>query len=145
MAGKMSQQNLRSLRAMRERIQTDLAKAQGVVDSLQGELRATDRAIAIVEGHEDYAPIKSPETLPARRAGRGVVKDIVLGLVGDHSDEGVKTTDVVEMAKAQGTDLDRNSVASLLSRLAREHVLTYDRETRRYRPAPRAPQLRSVL
>lgn len=147
MPGKMSLQNLRSLRSERDRIQTELGKAQAVADTLRGELRATDRAIAIVEG-QSLTLTDTDERAPAeRRAGRGVVKDIVLSLVVEHADAGVKTTDVVGFAKTRGTDLDRNSVASLLSRLAKEGVLVYDRETRRYKPAPKAgvTQLRSVL
>jgi hypothetical protein len=144
MAGKMSAQNLRLLRIERERIQAELAKAQGIVSTLQGELRATDKAIAIVEGQEAVAGI--PATAPKEaRAARGTVKNAVLGLVEEHAENGVKTTDVVAFGRERGIELDRNSVASLLSRLARDGVLSFDESTRRYRPAPRpAAPLRSV-
>lgn len=145
MAGKMSQQKLLALQAERARIQGELSKAQGVVDMLTGELRATDRALAIFDG-QDISPVENlAKPTPERRAGRGTVKDVVLGLVGEHAETGVKTTDIVSFAQARGVELDRNSVASLLSRLTREGVLVYDQDTRRYRPAPRTvTPLRSV-
>ena len=68
--------------------------------------------------------------------GGEFVKDAVLRIVTLHADAGVKTSDVVDFAAADGISLDRNSVASLLSRLTRETVLIYDRDSRRYRPAP---------
>lgn len=151
MAGsRMNNQHLASLKAAQERLETELRKTLSQVAALEGELRGIGRAMAILKG-EQGAPEESKEEVlspgharPERRS-RGAVKDAVLGIITSASEEGLKTSDIVELGKARGVDLDRNSVASLLSRLARDGVLAYDSETRRYKVAPpNGPTLRSV-
>ncbi|WP_428538056.1 hypothetical protein [Rhodopila sp.] len=141
MASRMStHQTLLSLKTERDRLESKLKDKRSEIDSLDGELRGINRAIAILKGLEHApAPIE-------QRRGRGSVKDVVLGLIGEHPDGGLKTVDVVDLAKARGVDLDRNSVASLLSRLARDGILAYDKDTRQYSlpPRPEPTPLRSV-
>ena len=153
MASRMIQQHATHLRAERDRVQIQLEKARNEVASLEGELRGYLRALAIYEGQDAVVFQKSASqravataSAPNERRGREVVKDAVLRIVTLHADAGVKTSDVVDFAAADGISLDRNSVASLLSRLTRETVLIYDRDSRRYRPAPprSGPTLRTV-
>jgi hypothetical protein len=147
----MNQQYILNLRALRDRVLADLDNARKVVAALEGEYNGYLRALAVIEGQpspivEPSEPKNNAPSGITERKARGAVKDIVLAIIAENSESGVRTSDVVDFAATKNVSLDRNSVASLLSRLAREGTLIYDRETRRYRPTPRptGPVLRTV-
>lgn len=129
MASKMSAHHLQLLR-------DQLAAVQGQIRSLQGEEAGLRRAIAIVS---DDPPIVA-STGPAMRARRSPIKDTVLRMAQAHAVDGVVAAQLVELARAEGIELDRNSVSSLLSKFKRDGVLEYDGHV--YRPS--RPTLREV-
>jgi hypothetical protein len=76
----------------------------------------------------------SPSDPPARRRN---VKRTVMELVNVAGSSGITATEVIERARSLGRELDRASVASLLSKFKGDGVLTFDGE--RYYPASRTP------
>lgn len=65
----------------------------------------------------------APKVKP--RAPRSNVKQAVLNLLERHP-AGLNAAMAVELAKEAGTQLERGSVSSLLSRMKNEDVVTYD-------------------
>ena len=129
MVARMStNQSLITLRAERENLLKRIADAESVAVAFRGELKGIDRAIAILKGLE-ATPNESQD--PNERQSRGIVKETVLALL-DERREGIKTNDLIDLARARGQTLDRGSVASLLSRLAKEGVINFDSDSRRY-------------
>lgn len=132
MASRMTNQHLEKLIRERERLRAAIAEQEAI-------LRGIERAIELVGGEDDasYRPVDG--------LARGAMKRTVLGLFEERP-EGLKTLDVVDLSAARGVNLDRASVASLLSRLTKDGVLEYDRDAKTYR-IPRkevASPLRSV-
>ena len=136
-------------KALQESINDQLLR----LEALRGESRGIDHAISILNGIEKpqdepdgQMPLNIDIPLSKRqRQPRGAVKEVVLDLIMKHADSGLKASEVVDFAVQMGRDLDRTSVASLLSRLFREGTLSFDQQTRKYGPAPRsAPVLRTV-
>ena len=128
-----SHQTLTALEMRRTQLEASIAE-------LRGELRGIEHAILVIKGGSqiDHEAQSSDAPVTQGRRPRGAVKDVVLGLIMEHADQGLRSSDVVEIAKGRGTDLDRNSVASLLSRLSREGTLCFDEDNRRYKPAPKS-------
>ncbi|MGA9866370.1 MAG: hypothetical protein WBQ75_07990 [Acetobacteraceae bacterium] len=130
MASKMSAQHLQKLRDELQRVQMEIR-------SLQGQEVALKMAISVVSDEPTQSNHEFPVTQTMRRR-RSPLKDIVLRLIGENAERGLVAVDLVDIAKAQGHDLDRNSVSSLLSRFKREGVLEYDGKVYRpTRPFPR--------
>ena len=145
---KMSAQHIAALKRSRDELDDKLRQALEAVNLLRGEIAGIDRALAVMQGVEPMATVSTPpdRTLASDRRPRGAVKDVVIGLVVENAADGLKTTDVVDLARSKGVNLDRNSVASLLSRLTKEGVTVYDEGTRRYRPSlPNVTPLRNVI
>lgn len=130
MASKMTAQHLQKLRSELQRVQLEIR-------SLQGQEAALKLAISVV--NDDPMP-EDPSVTDATavRRRRSPLKDIVLRLINDNAERGLVAADLVDLAKAQGFDLDRNSVSSLLSRFKRDGVLDYDGKV--YRPARPFPR-----
>lgn len=129
MVARMStNQSLLSLRAERDRLSNKLVEAENLVGAIRGELRGIDKAIAILKGLEQQPSEEQP---PGERLSRGALKDAVLGML-ERQREGLRASDVIDLARSRGQILDRGSVASLLSRLNRDGVLEFNRESRRY-------------
>lgn len=75
------------------------------------------------------------------RAAKGSVKTTVLDLLEVVGRRGLNAATAVELAKSSGTDLERGSVSSLLSRLKTDGVVVYDGSSYRltkYTGAPSA-------
>jgi len=154
MAKKMTETpQLLALRRKREELELRRQDALRTVESITGELRGIDHAIQVVSNLVSLGVDEVPRPIAAHtaalgdhpRRARGEIKRVVLEIMEERGAEGLRTMDVVEHGKAYGITLDRNSVASLLSRLTAEGVMLYDRESGRYRskqPAPLA--LRTV-
>ena len=96
------------------------------IEAKKHELVGLERAIALLQEGEDSA-----DGLSKRR--RTAIKDIVLRLLESHKEAGLTAVEVVEVAKAQGHELERGSVSSLLSRLKKDSVLGLDSGTSKYR------------
>lgn len=130
MASKMSAQHLQLLREKLRDIELQIS-------ALQGEERALKMAISVVSDE----PISSHSDTLSRgtvRKRASPLKDIVLGLIGENAERGLVAIDIVDLAKARGLELDRNSVSSLLSRFKKEGTLQYDGKV--YRPLPPFPR-----
>jgi hypothetical protein len=107
-----------------KRLQEERERLLAQMEALRNQIVGIDRAIAVLEGTE----YKTPEARPRERTRN--VKDIVLGLLADAGTGGLSVNQVLEKALAKGSELDRGTVSSLLSRLKREHTL--DLETGQY-------------
>ncbi len=122
-AEKLTVQHIQKLREQVQRV-------DGEIRSLQDKRSGLLLAMSVLTD-EPLPEAEMPSQQPVRRT-RLPLKDIVLRMVDAHSDRGVVAADIVEMGKAEGMDLDRNSVSSLLSRFKRDGVLSHDGG--RYRP-----------
>ena len=130
MASKMTAQHL-------QRLRDELARINGEIRTLEGRRDGLLLAIAVV--NDD--PVDAPSHATARdatRKPRGPLKEIVLRLLSENEERGLVAVDVVDLAKAQGHDLDRNSVSSLLSRFKRDGIVEYD--GKKYRIPRRFPR-----
>jgi hypothetical protein len=127
-AEKMTEQHIQKLREQVQRIESEIR-------SLQDKRSGLVLAISVLTGQP--VPVDNAADTTARRA-RLPLKDIVLRMTEAHSERGIVAADIVEIGKAEGLELDRNSVSSLLSRFKKEGVLT--REGGRYRPARPFPR-----
>jgi hypothetical protein len=130
MASKMTAQHLLTLKERLRAVQLEIS-------SLLGEEKALKMAISVV-ADEPSSP--SVDVIISARAGkrRSPLKDIVLRLISENADRGLVAIDIVDLAKAQGHDIDRNSVSSLLSRFKKDGTLEYDGKVYRpTRPFPR--------
>ena len=127
MASKMTAQHLQKLRE-------ELARVNGEIRTLEGRRDGLLLAIAVV--NDDPAEAANfAATNETTRKPRGPIKEIVLRLLSENMERGLVAIDVVDLAKAQGHELDRNSVSSLLSRFKRDGIVEYD--GKRYRiPRP---------
>lgn len=87
-------------------------------DAIDNEIRGLERAIALVGADEKPAASGS--------RGRPQVKTVVLDLLKDVGTTGLDATTAVALANAKGITLDRGSVSSLLSRMKKDDVISYD-------------------
>ena len=124
MASRMTVQHL-------QRLKEELTDVQAEIRTLLGREAGLKRAIAIVSD-DPTLPDDVVATSDATRKRRSPIKDIVLRLLQENAERGLVAIDLVELAKAQGITLDRNSVSSILSRFKRDGVLDYDGKV--YRP-----------
>ena len=93
---------------------------------LQAEIELLQSMLAEAAGKPD-------PTQPKPRAKRSSVKAYVLELLEQVGRAGLNAAIAVEMAEAEGLELDRGSVSSLLSRLKSDETVEYDGD--RYRLA----------
>lgn len=87
-------------------------------DALDSEIRGLERAIALVGADEKTS-------VPGTR-GRPQIKTVVLDLLKDVGTTGLDATTAVTMANLKGITLDRGSVSSLLSRMKKDDIITYE-------------------
>ena len=116
---------MQKLHDLRESLLVEISQRERELEALRNKLRGIDAAIAAVGGAS-----LSPE--PRRRSRRNV-KGTVMDLIVKAGMAGVTAHEIVDQAAANGRKFDRPSVSSLLSRLKREGVLSFDGE--RYYPA----------
>ncbi|HEY4941862.1 MAG TPA: hypothetical protein VII56_10570 [Rhizomicrobium sp.] len=120
--------DMQKLIELRDRQAGDVADLEKRLAEARVRLHAYDTAIATMGGHA--LPVGGRKRQPN-------VKKTVLNIVNEAAAHGVTANEVVDKGAAQGRTLERNSVSSLLSRLKREGVLTFDGA--RYRPADVKP------
>jgi hypothetical protein len=110
------------------------------VKVLQQELDLVRREIEKLRAQESMLEklirMDSGEPKVKPRAPRSNVKQAVLNLLQQHP-AGLNAAMAVEMAKEAGTQLERGSVSSLLSRMKNEDVVTYDGNVYRLATPPR--------
>lgn len=82
----------------------------------------------------DMIRVETGEPMIRARAPRSNVKLAVLDLLARFQESGLNAAMAVEYAKEAGSNLDRGSVSSLLSRMKNEGVVVYDGAV--YRLAP---------
>ena len=115
--------NMQKLHSLREGVLVELRQREREIEALRNKLKGIEASIAALGGEQ---PIES------RRRNRNV-KQTVMDLIIDAGQAGVTAGGVVEQAAIAGRQLDRPSVSSLLSRLKREGILSFNGE--RYFPA----------
>ena len=109
----MATKQMKQLLELRGELEKEIRDAQQ-------RLEGVKMAIAALEGH-------SVTTTKPRRAPRSNVKQCVLQMLSDAGGEGIQATEAVDIAeKRYGVHLERGSVSSLLSRLKRDGVVTYE-------------------
>lgn len=144
----MAERTGRMSKVVAEQLRAEIAKLDSEITALVGQRDGLLRALTLVEG-EPFA-VAPPITgnLGETRKAKAPIKDTVLSLLMEHAASGLNAATLVSVAGARGVSLDRASVSSLLSRLKKDGVLTYDGEV--YKPAAGsssdfvAPSLRSI-
>jgi hypothetical protein len=91
-------------------------------ESIDNQIVGIERAIALV-GDDD-----SSESQRSGKPRRTATKTIVLDLLRDTGTTGLNAQGAVDLANNRGITLDRASVSSLLSRLKRDGILSFDGE-----------------
>jgi hypothetical protein len=109
-------------------------KAKREMEDAQVRVEAGERLLAMLTGDEEIG-----DSSPAFKMRRGMVKDHVIRLVTENAERGLVAAELVDLAHAQGIELERGSVSSLLSKLKSEGVLDY--EDGKYRPAKPSPKM----
>jgi hypothetical protein len=115
--------SMQKLHSLREGVLVELRQREREIEALRNKLKGIEASMAALGGDQ---PIE------AKRKNRNV-KQTVMGLIVDAGSAGITAVEVVERAALAGRQLDRPSVSSLLSRLKREGVLSFNGE--RYFPA----------
>jgi hypothetical protein len=126
MPGKREQ--MQKLMELKERIGATITQHQRAIEALQNQLVGVDTAMKVL-GAEGG-------TLPTPRRN---VKRMVLEVVQEAGKVGVTASEVISRAAAKGRALNAGSVASLLSRLKQDQILTFDGE-RYYLASPQGSQ-----
>ena len=117
-----------------QRLRDELARIEGEMRTLQGKRDGLLMAIGVV--NDDPSPSSGSAAINVRTV-RAPIKEVVLRLLSENAERGLVAIDVVDLAKAQGITLDRNSVSSLLSRFKRDGIVEYiERKYRIPRPFP---------
>jgi hypothetical protein len=114
---------MQKLHELRDALLTDINQRERELDALRNKMKGIDAAIAAITGTNIPDP---------RRRTRRNVKGTVMDLIVQAGKAGVTAHEIVDQAAVGGRQLDRPSVSSLLSRLKREGVLSFDGE--RYYP-----------
>lgn len=128
---KMDPEYIKWLEGERDRLRQDVSSAQAALDM-------ADRALARARGEAAEADSPPPVGIETHeRMRRGFVKEHVIRLVTENGERGLISSELVDLAKAQGINLDRGSVSSLLSKLKQDGVLEY--RDGKYRPAQPIP------
>jgi hypothetical protein len=104
----------------REALLIDISQRERELEALRNRLKGYDAAMAAATG-------TSVPPGPRRRTRRNV-KGTVMDMIVEAGTAGVTAHEIVDKAAAGGRQLDRPSVSSLLSRLKREGVLSFDGE-----------------
>ncbi|HEV7458268.1 MAG TPA: hypothetical protein VGN96_15970 [Roseococcus sp.] len=132
-----------------EQLRMEIAKLESEITALVGQKDGLLRALALVEGEPVAAVPPATAISGDTRKAKAPIKDTVLTLLMEHAASGLNAATLVSVAGARGISLDRASVSSLLSRLKKDGVLTYDGDV--YKPATGgsgdfvAPSLRSII
>jgi hypothetical protein len=115
MSGKREQ--MQKLMELKERYGATIAQHQRAIEALQNQLVGVDAAMRALGAEGGMPPT------PRRN-----VKRTILEVVQEAGKAGVTASEVISRAAAKGRTLNAGSVASLLSRMKQDGVLTFDGE-----------------
>lgn len=103
-----------------------MPRAPSMTD-MKARLNEIEREIEKLQAKRELLLDMMGETpKPAARAPKGSVKTTVLDLLERVGRSGLNAAKAVEMVGAEGGEIDRGSVSSLLSRLKSDGVVVYD-------------------
>jgi len=114
--------NMQKLHDLRDGVLVELRQRERDIEALRNRLKGIEASMAALGGE----PV-----IGSQRRNRNV-KKTVMDLIIDAGHAGITAVEIVERAAIAGRRLDRPSVSSLLSRLKREGVLSFNGE--RYFP-----------
>lgn len=92
------------------------------IDALKNKIAGLEMAISLL-GNEDAALTLDQ---PLTAASRVNLKATILDLLREAGTTGLNATSAVEIAARRNIELNRGSVASNLSRMVKDKVVTYD-------------------
>jgi hypothetical protein len=118
---------MRKVNAQRKRIEEQRDQLLREIEALKNKVAGLELALSLLGGEEDGHSAQEPS------AGR-VIKGLritLMELLREAGTTGLNAGSAVEVAARRGRHLDRQSVASTLSRMKGEEQITYDGE--RYR------------
>lgn len=95
------------------------------LDSIRREIEKLQAQEALLLDMLDETP------KPLKRAPKGAVKTTVLDLLEKVGRSGLNAAKAVKLVEAEGGEIDRGSVSSLLSRLKNDGIVVYDGDTYR--------------
>lgn len=98
-----------------------MQKLQEARDKLAAEIEAKRHQLAGLD--QALALLREGEDAESGKRSRTATKSVTLALLQEYREAGLSSSEVVEIAKQRGQELDRPSVSSLLSRLKREGTL----------------------
>lgn len=125
-----------TLEEKRRKIQDRLAALRDEERALLGERIGFDHTIARLRGEAAFPDAASARGARAVRRKsfrlpQGSIKSIIVYLVSQAQDRGVTLDELLTAAEQGGVELNRKSIATLLSRFVKDDVLS--RNGRRYR------------
>ena len=109
--------------AMKQRLLAERDRLLKQRDALDNQIAGLERGIALMDQDE-----KEIALVPQ---GRGRVKTLIIDLLREVGTTGLTATYAVELAKNRNIELSKESISSLLSRLKKDEVVTFDGD--RYR------------
>lgn len=118
---------------MREKLLHERDRLLRQKEAIENQIAGLERAISLVGSESESTGVGEGS------GRRTATKGIVLDLLQDVGTTGLNAGTAVDLANTRGVTLDRASVSSLLSRLKKDGVVTYDGE--RYRLGQFAPKL----
>jgi hypothetical protein len=127
MAARMTQIHINKLREQ-------LLRVENAIRDLEGERKGLKLALSVMTDEIVDEDTSTAVTSRQRRL-RTPLKETVLRMLSENAERGLVAIDIVDLAKANGQELDRNSVSSLLSRFKKDGVVEH-RNGRYYLPAP---------
>ena len=104
-------------------------------EAIENQILGIERAISLI-GRQESGDLDSE---PLKTGTRANTKMIVLDLLKEAGTTGLNAQTAVALAEKRGVNLDRASVSSLLSRLKRDEIVTYDNERYRLKEFSRRP------
>ncbi len=102
-------------------------------DAIENKILGLERAIALIA---DDSGAEAGNHGGRRTATKGVILD----LLKDVGTTGLNAIAAVDLANARGITLDKASVSSLLSRLKKDEIVTYDGEKYRLKEFSASPR-----
>lgn len=132
---------LKGLEAEREALERKRIAIENQILGLRRALDLLTRGAAAEPVEEEREA--GVDAAPRRERSRKPIRDIVLRILEAGPEGGMNARMVVEAADRQGIELDKNSVSSLLSRLKRDGMVTFDGHF--YRPVRAAGPASAVL
>ncbi len=126
----MSDSYVEGLEAERAKVFAERLRVSNQLVGLDGQLAGLETALRLYRSSQQATTEASPNPQPAPIAGEvskvseGTVRSYVLSLVTAVAD-GRSSSDVLAEADRQGRPLNKNTVTSLLSALARQGVLEF--------------------